>query len=80
MSMEQGDKENFQIRIRPVTGGIEVELEEVINLRGYVDFGKEMWSKKRRTTWCVYKDFTLGEMLSICKDESVFNDNYGQRG
>jgi len=77
---EQGYKENFQIRIRPITGGIEVELEEIINLRGYVDYGKEMWNKKRCTTWHVYKDFTLGEILNICKDESVFNDNYGVKG
>lgn len=72
----KGDKENFQIRIRPITLGIEVELEEVINLRVY---GERVTTKRRRTTWEVAPYFTLQEVLVICKEESVFNDDYEKK-
>ena len=75
---EKGKQENFEIRIRPITLGVEIELEEPINLRGY-ECGDKVFTKTRRTTWHVIKTLTIDEVLKLCKDESVFNEDYGRR-
>jgi len=74
----KGQKENFEIRIRPITMGIEIELEEIINLREY-ECSERVTTKSRRTTWEVAPYFTLQEALILCKLESVFNGDYGER-
>ena len=78
MSTEKGNQQHHKISIRLITAGIEVNLKEVINLRGYEN-GDTVRTKTRDTTWSVHPDIPLSEVMKLCVKESVFNDDYGRR-